>query len=302
MGSAAKGTGIQQQTQQQQQQMLVQASWAGVGVPTGHQSNAGDSTSMGANLGRQTPFSSFHAARHHQQQQQTQQYSTFGSFSQSPVILPSALQPGPGLMPMGSLEALRGGWHAPRGRNAYGDMYGSSLTVPSRQLSLAGSLAGSLGTGSLGVGSMGPPRLPPSLNSYRRSSFSASPGGPHGGLLNSPGMAAASPSMSAAAPNRVYGFGAAAFPDLLQQQAPVQQQQHQLPRQQSLQSRQQATHHRQGQHIKAEPDSADQLLDDWSEQGQGLDGGQLGVPSRQASLDIPYPGDWDPNFRCSQGI
>ena len=41
-----------------------------------------------------------------------------------------------GGLPVGSLEAMRYGWHAPRGRTATGDMYGSSLTLPS----LAGSV------------------------------------------------------------------------------------------------------------------------------------------------------------------
>lgn len=276
MGSAVQGTSIQQQ------QMGAQATWAANGAHAGRLGSAAESaaSSMAASLSQQQPFSSFQTALH--QQQATHQYSSFGSFSQSPAVLPSGMQTGPSLMPMGSLEALRGGWHAPRGRNAYGDMYGSSLTVPSRQLSLAGSF---------GAGSMGPPRLPPSLNSYRRGSFSMSPGGP----LGSPGMAVASSSLSAAAPNRVYGFGAAAFPDLVQQ-APVQHQ-HQLPRQQSLQSKKLPSPHRQAQHVKGEPSLSDHLLEDWTEQGLGLEGGQLGGPSRQTSLDIPTPGDWDPNFR-----
>lgn len=289
MGSAAASSSVQQQ-----QQMGAQPTWAANRL----QSSAADSlnSSMAFSHAQQLPFTSFQAAL--LQQQPTQQYSSFGSFSQSPMALPLGMRSGPSLMPMGSLEALRGGWHAPRGRNAYGDMYGSSFTVPSRQASLAGSL----GTGSLGPGSIGPPRLPPSLNSYRRGSFSTSPAGPYGVVPNSQNMAAASPSMSAAAPNRIFGFGAAAaFPDLVQQ-TPAQQQlqqQQQLSRQHSLHSKQLPSPRNQAQHAQAESGLPDQP-EDWSDQLQGPDEGQLGVPTRQTSLDIPTPGDWDPNFSEDQ--
>ena len=276
----------------QQQHSMLQTNWAAGNVEVGYQAATGASDSANV-VPQQTPFGSQNALLllQQQQQQQQQQFNSFGSFSQGSAVLPSALQTAPhSLMPMGSLEALRGGWHAPRGRNAYGDMYGSSLTVPSRQLSVAGSLAGSAGTGSLG-----PPRLPPSLNSHRCSSFSSSPAGPLG-TLPSPGMATASPRVSAAAPNRVYGFGSNTLADYPY----AQPQQPTLPRQQSGQARQQASPYRQNQQGRPSSGSIDHLLDEWAEQGLEGGGQGQGPPSRQASLEIATPGDWDPNFRWAQ--
>ncbi len=246
------------------------------------------SSSMGGNFtpsmsAHQSPYGSYQLQQ--QQQQQYQSLGRFGSISQSPVALPVPIQ---GQMsshlPVGSLEALRGGWHAPRGRNAYGDMFASSLTVPSQRLAGAASLAGSLGGGSL-AGSFGPPRLPPSLNNRPRHSFSTSPGG----AVLSPSLA--TPPM-AATPNRVFGFGSSGYSD---QQQTQQLQQH-LPRQHSLQQRQYVSpHHQHRQRQQPGHDSIEHLFDDWA--GQGAEGNLVRHMSRQPSLDAPHPSDWDPNFR-----
>ena len=297
----------QEQQRQQQLQQQVMSEYASMhgssqsGTPRRlsshrHPTAASDSTgtSVGGNfmpsMGAQQ---SMYGSYSQQQQQQAYQSSArFSSIPQSPVSVPMAVQGQlPGNAPVGSLEALRYGWHAPRGRTTYGDMFPSSLTVPSQRLAGASSLAGSLG-GSL-TGSLGPPRLPPSLKNRSRHSFSSSPAGPSGAVL-SPSLV--TPQM-AGTPNRVLGFGSCAYSD---QQQPPQQLQQQLPRQQSLQQRpqeltqQQAHHRHQSSHEQIE-----QLFDDWAGQGggQGADGGLAQHISRQPSLDIPHPSDWDPNFR-----
>ncbi|KAL0051298.1 hypothetical protein WJX82_005227 [Trebouxia sp. C0006] len=139
----------------------------GRGVTASRHHTAGSdstSSSMGGNF---TPSVSAHQSPYgsYPMQQQYQSLGRFGSVSASPVGLPVPIegQMSSAHLPVGSLEALRGGWHAPRGRNAYGDMFASSLTVPSQRLAGGASLAGSVGGGSL-AGSLGPPRLPPSLN------------------------------------------------------------------------------------------------------------------------------------------
>ena len=266
-------------------------------MPSRHHTVGSDSatSSMGGNFmlnmsAHQSPYATYSLQQQQQRQQQQgyQPLGRFGSISQSPVALQAPVE---GQMsshlPVGSLEALRGGWHAPRGRNAYGDMFASSLTVPSQRLAGAASLAGSLG-GSL-AGSLGPPRLPPSLSNRPRHSFSTSPGGP----ILSPGSATPP---TAAAPNRVFGFGSSAYAD--QQQA--QQLQQQLPRQQSLQQRQHASPHhqhsqRQQQQQQPGLDHLERLYDDWA--GVGAEGNHVRHMSRQPSLDAPHPSDWDPNFR-----
>ena len=264
----------------------------GRGVTASRHYTAGSdstSSSMGGNF---TPIMSAHQSpygSYPMQQQQYQSLGRFGSVSASPVALPVPTegQMSSAHLPIGSLEALRGGWHAPRGRNAYGDMFASSLTVPSQRLAGAASLAGSIGGGSL-AGSVGPPRLPPSLNNRSRHSFSTSPAGPPGSVL-SPGLA--TPPI-APTPNRVFGFGTSACSD--QQQA--QQLQQSSLRQQSLQQRQHASPH---QHRKRQQptsqDHLEQLFDDWA--GQGGEGNLARQMSRQPSLDAPHPSDWDPNFR-----
>lgn len=287
----------QQSTYQQQQQMMPEyvstpgASQSG----TPHQVSAkrhhtigpdtttsdGGSSFMPSMTAQQSLFGSYS-----QQQQQVYQSSArFGTIPQSPVSVPMHGQ-GAGHGPVGSLEALRYGWHAPRGRTTLGDMFASSLTVPSQRLAGAASLAGSLG-GSL-AGSLGLPRLPPSLNNRSRPSFSSSPAGPSGAVL-SPSLAA--PSM-AGTPNSVLGFGSSAY---LDQQLP-QQLQHQLPRQQSLQQRLQTSPQQQAHsRHQSSHEQLERLFDDMS--GQGGEGGFAPHMSRQPSLDIPHPSDWDPNFR-----
>ncbi|DBB16346.1 TPA: hypothetical protein ACH3X3_014644 [Trebouxia sp. C0006] len=263
----------------------------GRGVTASRHHTAGSdstSSSMGGNF---TPSVSAHQSPYgsYPMQQQYQSLGRFGSVSASPVGLPVPIegQMSSAHLPVGSLEALRGGWHAPRGRNAYGDMFASSLTVPSQRLAGGASLAGSVGGGSL-AGSLGPPRLPPSLNNRSRHSFSTSPAGPSGSVL-SPGLGTPP---TAPMPNRVFGFGTSASSD--QQQA--QQLQQPSLRQQSLQQRQHASPH---QHRKRQQptsqDHLEQLFDDWA--GQGGEGNLARQMSRQPSLDAPHPSDWDPNFR-----
>lgn len=290
----------QQQQQQQQLQQQVMAEYVSThggaqsGTPqrlSGHRHNTIGSDSTGSSLGgnfvpsvsaQQSLYGSYS-----QQQQAYQASARFGSIPQSPVSVPMPIHGQlPAHAPVGSLEALRYGWHAPRGRTTYGDMFASSLTVPSQRLAGASSLAGSLG-GSL-AGSIGPPRLPPSLNNRSRHSFSSSPAGPSGAVL-SPSLA--TPPM-AGTPNRVLGFGSSAYSD---QQLPQQLQQ-QLPRQQALQQRAQASPQQQTQHRhQSSHEQLERLFDDWA--GQGGDGGLLQHMSRQPSLDIPHPSDWDSNFR-----
>ena len=262
----------------------------GRGVTASRHHTAGSdstSSSMGGNFtpsvsAHQSPYGSYPML----QQQQYQSLGRFGSVSASPVGPPVPIegQMSSAHLPVGSLEALRGGWHAPRGRNAYGDMFASSLTIPSQRLAGAASLAGSIGGGSL-AGSLGPPRLPPSLNNRSRHSFSTSPAGPPGSVL-SPGLA--TPPI-APTPNRVFGFGTSASSDHQQAQQPS-------LRQQSLQQRQHASPH---QHRKRQQptsqDHLEQLFDDWA--GQGGEGSLVRQLSRQPSLDAPHPSDWDPNFR-----
>ena len=285
--------------QQQQQQMMsdyVSAHGATLsGTPqrisasrqhTTGSDNAG--SSIGGNFtpsmsAHQSPYGSYPMQ---QQQQLYQSSARFGSIPQSPVSVPM-LSNGqlPSHLPVGSLEALRGGWHAPRGRTTYGDMFASSLTVPSQRLAAAASVAGSLG-GSL-AGSLGPPRLPPSLSNRPRHAFSTSPAGPS--------MAAPSPNMAtpplAGTPNRVFGFGS-----LGQSDPPMQQQLQQVPRQSSLQQQQQASPQQQIRHgHQSSHEQLEQLFDDWA--GQGREAGLASHMSRQPSLDAPHPSDWDPNFR-----
>ena len=298
---APRDTSYYQQSLYQQQQMMPDYVSTRGGLQSGtpqqvsvkRQHTSGpDPTSSGSGssfmpsmTAQQSLFGSY--SQQQQQQQVSQSSGRFGSIPQSPVSVPMPMHgQATGHGPVGSLEALRYGWHAPRGRTTLGDMFASSLTVPSQRLAGAASLAGSLG-GSL-AGSLGLPRLPPSLNNRSRHSFSSSPAGPSGVVL-SPSLAA--PSM-AGTPNRVLGFGSAGYSD---QQLP-QQLQHQLPRQQSLQQRlqtspqQQAHHRHQSSHEQLE-----RLFDDMS--GYGGEGGLAPHMSRQPSLDIPHPSDWDPNFR-----
>ena len=254
-----------------------------------HHTAGSDSTSSSLG-GHFTPSVSAHQSPYgsYPLQQQYQLLGRFGSVSASPVALPVPIDGQMSShMPVGSLEALRGGWHAPRGRNAYGDMFASSLTVPSQRVAGAASLAGSLGSGSL-AGSLGPPRLPPSLSNRSRHSFSTSPAGPSGSVL-SPGLA--TPPM-AAMPNRVFGFGTSAYSDQQPQQA-----QQQPLRQHSLQHRQHASPHHQHRQRQqsATQDHLERLFDDWA--GQGGEGSSVRHMSRQPSLDAPHPSDWDPNFR-----
>lgn len=286
----------QQQQQQLQQQMMSEYASTHGGSQSAtsqrfsshkHHTTGYDSagSSVGGNFmpsmsAQQTLYGSY---SQQQQQQAYQSSARFGSIPQSPVSVPMPVQGQlPGNAPVGSLEALRYGWHAPRGRTTYGDMFPSSLTVPSQRLAGASSLGGSL------TGSLGPPRLPPSLNNRSRHSFSSSPAGPSGAVL-SPSLAM--PPM-AGTPHRVLGFGTSAYSD---QQLPQQLQQ-QLPRQQMPQAlpQQQAHHRHQSSHEQIE-----RLFDDWAGQGvgQGGDGGLPQNMSRQRSLDIPHPSDWDPNFR-----
>lgn len=307
MQMAASRLLSQTQQQQQQQQQLQPQPLSGLGAsllssqgtPFGQRAAASrhmagsDSTasSIGGNFTpsmsiHQSPYSSYPL---HQQQQMM---SRFDSIVQSPVALPMPIQGQMSShMPFGSLEALRGGWHAPRGRNAFGDMYASSLTVHSQRLSGAGSLGGSL------VGSLGGPRLPPSLSNRSRNSFPASP-------VTSAVLSPSSVTPAAAAtPNRVFGFGSASYSD--QQSASHLQQQ--LSRQQSLQQRPYPSpHHRkqrqqasqQQQQQQAEQDSFGRLFDDLA--GLGTADPVVQPVSRQPSLDAPHPGDWDPYFSEEQ--
>ena len=302
----------QQQLQQQQQMMSEYMATLGSsqsGTPqrvSGHRhhSTGSDSANIGGNFVPSMPSmsaqQSLYGSYPQQQQQLYQSSARFGSIPQSPVSLPMPMNGQvPGHAPVGSLEALRYGWHAPRGRTTYGDMFPSSLTVPSQRLAGAASLAGSLG-GSL-AGSLGPPRLPPSLNNRSRHSFSSSPAGPSSGAVLSPSLATPP---TAGTPNRVLGFGSSAYSD---QQVPQQLQQvpqqlqqqlpQQLPRQQSSgQQRPQAWPQQQAHHRhQSSHDQIERLFDDWA--GQGGDGGLAQHMSRQPSLDIPHPSDWDPNFR-----
>ena len=301
----------QQRQQQLQQQMMSEYASTHGGSQSGksqrfsshrHHTTGSDSTgsSIGGNFmpsmsAQQTLYGSY-SQQQQQQQQAYQSSARFGSIPQSPVSVPMPAHGQlPGNAPVGSLEALRYGWHAPRGRTTYGDMFPSSLMVPSQRLAGSSSLAGSLG-GSL-TGSLGPPRLPPSLNNRSRHSFSSSPAGPSGAVL-SPSLA--TPPM-AGTPNRVLGFGTSAYSD----QQPPQQLQQQLPRQQCMHQiaqalpPQQAHHRHQSSHEQIE-----RLFDDWAGQGggQGGDGGLPQHMSRQRSLDIPHPSDWDPNFRCYESL
>ena len=262
--------------------------------PAGYQSVSASrhhttgSDSAGSSIGgNYTPSMSAHQSpygSYTMQQQLHQSAPRFGSIPQSPIAVPMQISGQvPSHLPVGSLEALRGGWHAPRGRNAHGDMFASSFTVPSQRIPGAASLAGSLG-GSL-AGSMGPPRLPPSLNNRPRHSITSSPAGPSGGAVLSPSLATPP---TATAPNRIFGFGASAYSD--------QQLAQQLPRQQSLQQRQQASPQQHSRHRhQSSHEQLEQLFDDWA--GQGREAGAAHHMSRQPSLDAPHPSDWDPNFR-----
>ena len=296
----------EQQRQQLQQQMMFEyASTHGAsqyGTPqrlSSHRHLTTESDSNGSSIGpnlmpsmsaQQSLYGSY--SQQQQQQQAYQPSARFGSIPQSPVSVPMPVHGQlPGNAPLGSLEALRYGWHAPRGRTTYGDMFPSSLTVPSQRLAGASSLVGSLGA-SL-YGSLGPPRLPPSLNNRSRHSFSTSPAGPSGALLS---PSSATPPV-AGTPNRVLGFGSSAYSD---QQQPPQQLQQQLPRQQSLQQRPQALPQQQAHHRhQSSHEQIERLFDDWAGQGgvQGADEALTQHTSRQPSLDIPHPSDWDPNFR-----
>ena len=295
----------QRKQQQLQQQMMAEYASAHGGSQSGmpqrmssHRHHIIGSDSAASSIGgdfmpSMTAHHSLYGSYSQQQQQQQQQAyqssARFGSVPQSPVSVPIPVHGQlPGNAPVGSLEALRYGWHAPRGRTTYGDMFPSSLTVPSQRLAGASSLAGSLG-GSL-TGSLGPPRLPPSLNSRSRHSFSSSPAGPSGAVL-SPSLA--TPPM-AGTPNRVLGFGSSAYSD----QQLLQQPQQQLPRQQSLQQRPQALPEQQAHHRhQSSHEQIERLFDDWAGQGVGQGGDEGLHMSRQPSLDIPHPSDWDPNFR-----
>ena len=278
----------QQQPQSQQLPRTESEFLPAQGTPFGERTSASrpqvagsDSTisSMGANF---TPSMSMQQSLYgsfplHQQPQQAQMMR-FGSIAESPVAVPVPIQrQAAAHLPVGSLEALRGGWHAPRGRNAFGDMYASSLTVPSQRLSGASSLAGSY------VGSLGAPRLPPSLSKTSRNSFQNSPAG---SAMLSPSSAA-----PAATPNRVCGFGPVAYSDQLSVSQQQSLHQRPYPSPHHRKHRQQQTLQQQ----QAEQDTFGRLFDDLA----GIkteDAGTQGV-NRQPSLDAADPCDWDPYYR-----